>query len=282
MIKYKWEQFTELKTCENLIDYFKNRAFTHGKYCHYTSLKIIEEILSKKQFFLSCVNRFNDSNDSSQFGDKNNQKYFYSLCFSTGATENLALWYLYGGIKGKGGRIRFSSKKLQTIIKESKFELSKVGKTTKKPYGKRVLLENGVDIKINFHDVIYYENQRDKVRVKYNTMVNKLENSDYNAFALQNGGFSKDIIWYYEKETRLLIELIGKTKTFVENDNSYVIIMKLPKNFNYKWMHVDLAPQICKDAFQTLNEYTTIKECNKINRVHNSVFLGKVNMKLHK
>ena len=39
----------------------------------------------------------------------------YSLCFSTGVNENLALWYLYSGMNGKGGRIRFTSNKVKKV-----------------------------------------------------------------------------------------------------------------------------------------------------------------------
>lgn len=70
---------------------------------------------------ISCVAGFNDTCDSEQFGEA--QKYYYSLCFSTGIHENLALWYLYAGIGGQGVRISLTKTQIKKLIEESTYEL---------------------------------------------------------------------------------------------------------------------------------------------------------------
>ena len=78
----EWNDFPELRTLDDLMAYFDNRAYTHGKYCHYTKISTIDKILKGSSFHLSCVSGFNDECDKRQFGDVQEQKYFYSLCLS--------------------------------------------------------------------------------------------------------------------------------------------------------------------------------------------------------
>ena len=83
-MKYEWHDFDNLETADQLTDYLDGREFTHGSYCHYTRLGIIDSILSNNTFQMSCVAGFNDKIDAEQFKDP---RRFYSLCFSTGVNE---------------------------------------------------------------------------------------------------------------------------------------------------------------------------------------------------
>lgn len=119
-MKYEWHDFDNLETADQLTDYLDGREFTHGSYCHYTRLGIIDSILSNNTFQMSCVAGFNDKIDAEQFKDP---RRFYSLCFSTGVNENLSLWYLYSGMQGHGGRIRFTANSVKKLIQSSTYEL---------------------------------------------------------------------------------------------------------------------------------------------------------------
>lgn len=279
----KWNCFSNIYCVKDLSHYFIGKEFSHSKYCHYTSLQIIEEILKKKRLFLSCVRGFNDACDKEQFGEKREQKNYYSVCFSTGESENLALWYLYSGINGKGGRIRFTLNKIKKIIEESTFELVKLGKKTSEPYGKRLLLENGKNMRLRFQDVLYWQEQKNNVRLKYNTMTNNnVSVDDFNIYKEQNKGFLKDTIWYHEKESRLLIELQGNAKDFIDDNYDYVVVMNFPEKFNCNWINIEFAPEICRNELTKIMEnFSTLKRyCEENKCEHLSIHSGKIKMNL--
>ena len=73
----KRNEFPDLRTCEDLTDYFEDRALTHKEYCHYTKVATIERILESRSLRLSCVEDFNDKCDKKQFGNEQEQKYYY-------------------------------------------------------------------------------------------------------------------------------------------------------------------------------------------------------------
>ena len=244
-----WASFSKAKDCDDLNNYFEERVYKHGKYCHYTKLSNIENILNKK-IYISCVNGFNDDCDKKQFGNGETQKYFYALCFSTGESENLALWYLYSGVDGKGGRIQLTSNKIKKLIENSTYELYEQDRETKnliKPIIKLVQNEN---MKLQFKDVLYYQEEENKVRLKHNTMViNEFSLTEFQKFKSKNKGFLKNIIWYYEKEIRLLIELVGEAKECIKPDKNYVVVMSLPEKTDFIGFNIVLAPEISEEIY---------------------------------
>jgi hypothetical protein len=120
-LQYKYRDFKKLRRKDDLCEYIEKRNYNHGEYCHYTSLSVIDSILKNREFWLSCVNNFNDKKEVEGF-ENMGKKSYYSLCFATGVNENLSMWYLYSGLSGKGGRIRFKkSTALKEIFKNAKF-----------------------------------------------------------------------------------------------------------------------------------------------------------------
>lgn len=258
---YDWYQFGQPKNYEELKEYMKERQYEHSYYYHYTSLKNIESILENKELWISCVDGFNDTKDKKQF--EGQEKEYYSFCFSTGVSENLPLWYLYGGIDGKGGRIRFTKNTVNEYIfddtenaKELNFNPNIKCVLAQKKDGEikrkeSITLKVAETMDIEFRDVLYYSNNNEKIRLKYNTMTNydmlkdsaeKLE-KDWNHFL-------KGLIWYYEKETRLLIHLKGEALKEVKanKDKGYVVVLKMSDSLMNK-MQVTLSPQ-----FNTVEE----------------------------
>ena len=102
------------------------------------------------------------------------------------------------------------------------------------------------DLKIQFQDVLYYR-QKDGVPfvdLKYNTMTNygHISVSEWNKFTAQNKGFIKKLAWYYEKESRILIQIIGQTASYLDNDKSYAILLPILESVR-KQISIDLAPE---------------------------------------
>lgn len=208
--KWAWKQFGELKTCYDLETYLDGREYDHGGYFHYTKLEIADSILRNREFWLSNVSGFNDTVDSRQFG-KGEQPYF-SLCFSTGLSENLPLWYLYSGIDGHGARLQVSKTWVRSLIQHGTFYLCR---TEKDKVLERImpLKHNGStkSMELTFRDVIYAQPRGNSYALKYNTMTNyKIPTHEFEKYMAKHIGFCKSLIWYYEKETRLLVHLIGE------------------------------------------------------------------------
>ena len=69
-------------------------------------------------------------------------------------------------------------------------------------------------MKVAFQNVMYYgENQHNGIDLKYNTMTNHaIPKAEWEQYKEKHIGFCKDLIWYYEKETRLVVELIGEAE----------------------------------------------------------------------
>ena len=260
----KWNEFSNLKTCNDLTEYFKEIASNHGEYCHYTKVSTIERILESHSLRLACVDGFNDECDKQQFGNEQEQKYYYSICFSTGSTENLALWYLYSGMDGRGGRISFTKTRIKKMIAQAHYYLCEIDKKSGAEIKEVMeLTEASHTMMRRFYDVIYFQNQNKSVRLKYNTMVNNNFNIDeFENYKKQNFGIFKNIVWYHEKETRLLVELTGEARKAIDNNKKYAVKMSFPEDFRDNWLRIKFAPEVTQEIY-----YDIVKKNHKIGEV---------------
>jgi hypothetical protein len=284
----EYRDFPQIETCEDLINYLDGREYSHKYYLHYTNIKAINSILGNG-FWISCVDGFNDECDSVHFGK--DKKYFYSLCFSTGINENLPLWYLYSGITGEGGRLRFTKNKIKQLIESSTYQLCEINKD--KNEAPKVIIDKLVDgesMKKSFKDILYfhenelYKNKPCELGLKYNNMTNyNVPQSEFQSYLIKYEKFTKDSIWYFEKETRLLIELIGAAKEIIDKDKDYVIVMKFPADIN-KWIKLDFAPEISDKKYgEILSKYDNINNFVKdTSNAKLSKYHGKIHMNLCK
>lgn len=278
--KYAWNQFDTLQTAAEFDEYFEEQKYSHSQYCHYTSLRTINSILHGKTFRLSNVGGFNDKWDCAQFAQSN--KYF-SLCFATGVNENLSLWYLYSGMNGQGGRIRLTDAQFRRLADCNAFILCEADKDGNK-IREVCKLEPNKSIKITVSDVLYYRERPDKdvCDLKYNTMTHhKFPKEELHKYQKSHNGFSKGLIWYFEKETRILAELIGYGLENIEPGKSYFIEMPIHKRVMNN-LKIDLAPEISAENAPTiLKSYDNVKQLfDESSRVNLSEFAGSIEMKL--
>ena len=247
MEKTKWSYFPSLKTKDEISAYFDVRTQGHNELYHYTSLKAIDEILKYGIIRISSTNRFNDEKDRRQFGTEQEQKKHFSLCFTSGNNENLSLWYLYSGVDGKGGRMGFTYNQLVKMINQGDFFLVEYDYETSKPIGKEIPLVQGENIKVTFRDILYSKtiSNQNFADLKYNTMTNhnKVTNEELEKYKSEFVGFNKSLIWYYEKETRLLISLIGEMTHLIDLNKNYAVLWKLTSK-QISRMKILLAPEI--------------------------------------
>lgn len=280
---FEWHGFGNVKSCSDLEDYLTGREYEHSDYCHYTSLKVINSILGNRTFWLSNVSGFNDTVDSDQF---DNPQLYYSLCFSTGVNENLPLWYMYSGMKGDGGRLRFTKAQTKRLVNNGQYALYECHKNTdgSKTLGRKVMdLEKNKDMILYFKDILYVkrEGEEGQVSLKYNTMTNyNLPQGEFKNYVARNKGFIKGLIWYYEKETRLLVKLIRRAEHAIEEKKDYVVLLAEGKAFESAW--IDLAPQ-APTVPEVIDSYAYIAEhFRKAERVKPSKYHGTIQMEFCK
>ena len=269
----EWHSFGKQKSYEDMVEYFRNREYEHSNYYHYTNLKVIDSILEKEEFWVSCVNGFNDKKDKEQFGDNITGKEYYSLCFSTGVNENLPLWYLYSGINGEGGRIRLTPGAVKQLIDNGEFTLYELKEENKKSLGKRIMsLKKCQTMELDFKDVIYIKEADDRVSMKYNNMTNynfKINDDEFNEIKNKWNHFIKGLIWFYEKETRLIVHLIGDAKKIVTQNKKvpYVVTISFKNNNDVlRNLGVGFAPRIEENRLENIfSEHTAIGNHKNLN-----------------
>lgn len=273
-MKYEWRAFDKLETAVQVSEYLDGREYTHSNYCHYTRLGIINSILSNNTFQLSCVENFNDQVDAQQFKDS---KRFFSLCFSTGINENLSLWYLYSGIQGHGGRIRFTANSVKKLIATSTYELWEYPKDDP-GNAKRLCPLSSSDYRSTFRDILYAQEKPKKVSLKYNTMTNYVVSSDeLMKYKANSTGFTKSIVWYFEKETRFLMELQEHIVDQMDPGMQYYVAMRFSDAVK-SMLFVGFAPEITSVKDETVN-YPHIAQLSS-RKLELSEYSGTVKMRL--
>ncbi len=278
--KIKWNQFSKIKTIDELTDYM-HREYNHSNFFHYTKLCVIDSILEKNQIWASCVNGVNDLKDKIQFGDKVTQREYYTLCFSTGVHENLPLWYLYSGKDGKGGRIRFTSKMVKKLIEESTYLLYE--SDGKALVGEPITLLPNKTFTYSFKDVLYCHQEQSNIALKYNTMTNyHISNSEWDKLQTHFRCFVKGLIWYYEKESRLVIHLEEEAKEIIKMNpkKDYKVVItfddKIKKNIS-----IHFAPNIVDYKDEKIKKFKHIyNHIFNTSRVKLSMYNGEIDMKL--
>ena len=279
MQKIQWDQFGSIESVDQLQCYLDGQEYRHTNYFHYSSLRGIDGILGTKTIWISNFNAFNDKAEAKRLC---NPELSFALCFSTGINDNLPLWYMYSGLSGCGGRIRLAKNGIARLLDKATYELSERD-SNGQPCGIRIPLEQGKTIEVNFRDVLYCGNSsKGNMDLKYNTMTNhKLPSLQKEEINKRFEGFVKSLIWYYEKETRLLIRLIGKAQNYINPEKDYMILLHFDDSV-YRRMSVTLGPEV-KDKEKELESYKNIRDFIWVtSNVRESAYTGDIEMNLCK
>ena len=112
----------------------------------------------------------------------------------------------------------------------------------------RIPLIDGKNASIRFRDVLYARPAKGGVTVdlKYNTMTNykNVTIKEWERFKAENPGFCKGLIWYYEKESRLLIDLKGEAAAVIDPKKDYAVFWEIGRDRLYKYMKITCGPEI--------------------------------------
>lgn len=259
------KKFSELTTSEEISSLIDEKAFKHTNYYHYSDIEGIKGILNNKKLWISSMCFSNDCTEHNRFGDETYR--YFQFCFSTGTTENLPLWFLYSGTNGNGARISFDKKVIKDLCDFKNINLELIDTNNDKKLEQLVPDKN---CSVEFKDIIYRVKEGKKFRLKYNNHVNKNFSIDeMRKFEEKNPAFVKDIIWYYEKETRILIKVFSdkiKKELFENAEKSpYRIELTIPDNC-YSNINLSLSPVYSKDNINLIDSIVQDEAVMSLNR----------------
>lgn len=303
--KFVWADFSKkdnsneyiIKTAEDLDNYIKlrkgkenqatskyekNRAYYHDSFFHYTNLKNIETILDEKSFLCTELGLSNDPLEKIE--DNLKHKVFH-LCFSTGVSENIPLWYLYAGVDGNGGCLRLTKSLIYELMNCENFSFVYSKKDTNDWIFSCNLIPK-VDFEIKLQDVIYETEDNDSYRLKYNTMQRTIQKNEFDKFKKINTHFIKSLVWYYEKETRILIKLtnIGFEKIpdcIIDENNKFAVRIDFTSNFAEK-MQLKLGPQFSvNEEGDKISNYKILEKLEKYPNIFKKISKGIESSKSH-
>lgn len=271
---YKDEDFASLRTADEMVAYLQYRAGKHGYYYHYSAKAAIESMLDHRQIWLSPLSLANDKAECSK-------RTLFQTSFSSGTSENLPLWYLYSGIDGKGARLGMTGTMFGHLRDRATFQLWEYGE-------QGLIADSGRDLAPSAaitQDILYISTRKSthkdsEYRLKYNGK-NVFEGTfdgdlptlieEYRARCPE---FCKALIWYYEKETRWLIQV---PEDMLKPGKQYRVVATIDESI-LKRLIIRLAPE-CDDAdYEQMNT----KYHDTVSRVERSQYQGEINMNLAK
>lgn len=173
-------------------------------FCTYRSRDTAIAILqgNNNYFLLNSIAGTNDEHEKKLH--VNGEKVF-PLCFCHSKTENIPLWYLYGGIDGHGICIRLTEAKMNDFYNGINY----VRPANNWHVDEEKELEKGTDFEVKYGWVYYCKEDNSEETgikhtiVKYRNSKYQLNDESLEQFQKDNY-FLKDYPWNYEKEFRIL------------------------------------------------------------------------------
>ena len=272
--------FTDCIKAEEFIEFFDNDdlSFRHTNYFHYTTLERANSILEAKCFKLMPLYR--SSNDLVERDTYSNSDVgLFSLCFSTGISENLPLWYLYSGIDGKGARIGIKRKSFEKLINNARVSLVELEKDY--PYKERLESKElkPEEYSLICRDILYIGPDYTKTetyRAKYNGKTkNDITKETEESLRKSYKRFIKGLIWFYEKETR--IEVNVKNKELFEPTKNYIVTISIEDIFSD--IDICLAPEYGEIDCSSIESYGGVKKW-VLTKLQKSEYAGQLKMSL--
>lgn len=193
----------KLKDCVGssraLSEALQENGATHKNYKTYTSMERALGLLQSGQLYLFDGSKWNDTCDQKAMKIKGT----FAKSFSWSTTENIAMWMLYGGSKGKkGAMLNFYPSTIEELMSLKNIDLGSFEVNGKFKVANTLSAPD--DYKIFVTDVIYTEDcKNEKVKLTLgddHITASKTVLDDNNIFC-------KKYPWSYERECRLVVDL---------------------------------------------------------------------------
>ena len=189
-----------ISSSEMLAEGLKQNGLSHMNYKNYTSLDKAMELLLSGYIYLSNGNNWNDTDDRETMKARGT----FGTCFSYSTRENVAMWMLYSGDRGKNGAVL---NLYPSIIKElcdtATVELGYLDIKTNKFKKIHDLDRSKGEFDIYMTDVVYVDtckNNNSKLTLYNDNAL--VENRKLDKDCI----FTKKYAWSYEKECRLIVK----------------------------------------------------------------------------
>lgn len=239
------------------LEVVNSRGFSNYTFWQYTSVDSIGKILGGNCFWVNNIAAMNDLHET-ELHERDKQDIFVQ-CFCNSNSEKIPMWYLYGGIAGKGASLGFTPRVMLDYIRSIKRVTELVYDPAKGTYVEGEQFETGSDFELQVGWVFYadYElpvkpwpKDSNVVRVSY---FNKFVNVEDAEQFFDGNYFVKDYPWEYEKEFRLVF--INRTGNKIDK-----IKIDIPQAFREsrnRKLKIKLAPEISNstDASSGASEF---------------------------
>ena len=199
------EEFKQITTTPDLLEFLKKKGMNHNYYHHYTSLDSVIKIIASDFFLLTRGNAtcMNDQQECQAKGSQELWNQTYIGSFSYGDSENMAMWGLYSLPWEDAVRISIPKnallKWISSIDKVYKVTLPVLKKEEIAPLPQVVL-----------SDIVYTDGKQEETatRLYWNNSSMKVgENHFYDIdHEPEMTGFIKNDAWRYENEVRIHIQ----------------------------------------------------------------------------
>lgn len=280
------KRFKDCKTAQEIVDFFDNdeQGFHHTKYYHYTTFEKACKILKNGIWRLSSLAR-EDSNDCVERDlQRQEGKTTFSICFSTGTSESLPLWYLYSGVDGGGVRFEFSKAQIKKIMNTKTMQLV-VAKKDQRGANIAPIPLNQEDGTWMLRDIMYIGKdtvRTGKYRIKHNNeaLNGVVDETMYCELRERYSAYEKGLIWFYEKETRLRYEITNVNIAKKIADSGLEYVLELPLDSIQQDFQFRLGPQIEQVDNESIAEQDETVRNILIKKAKLSDYSGQIDMGL--
>lgn len=180
-------RFAQIDQWPALHRFLEQKGSGHRQYSHYTTLSVLRQIMTGRQWRFGSPLLMNDQDELSRIPSVQQRTLFFS-CFTFMNSENMAMWGLYGIPDDEAVRICFPGKAMRqwvTALKPAETE--------------------DIACRVVLSDVVYLGTQHQKLY--YNNTSNLLLRQRNSLAEVQNqlAGRLKHYAWKYEQECRLFL-----------------------------------------------------------------------------
>ncbi len=214
---------------EDFLTYLQEKGCNHQSYKMYSTIDIVNSTIENRQLYVSKGSKWNDKIDRENFNNDRWLKLNFGRCFSYSASESVAMWMLYGGMKHEGAMIDFDKASVLEILTKTK--QIEVGYFNDSEF-KTLMVLGKNDFEIQLVDVVYTE-RKDNTTIYRRTAGEKwvkTENSEFDSLSSEKHKIIyKSKAWDYEQECRLIVS-VEKSK-----------LKKLPECDDIEMVRIDLS-----------------------------------------
>lgn len=214
------ESVEHLESYKALLDYLAKKGSKRRNFRHYATRSRIANILNDSAFYLTDGSSWNDEYDKIRFNPQFSDFKRFGICLSATTSESIAMWMLYGGVKGNGAMINFDKVTLANAMSYPVYECGFFD------HGEfeTVATLDASEIDFALLDVLYFSSTHDG-RVTVERIGEKRRFGVGEVALTGMSQIVKHAAWSYETEVRLTATV---SKLALDNKASKITAIRIP------------------------------------------------------